>query len=275
MQAERKPPEDFITWMIRLAISEQKPWLPDPTALSKSLLPIEFASLHTTVLTGHSWMLDLLTMPASTTTFDLLSDEMKVHGPADGLGWSKPALQSLIRLDSSIRESQRLSNFSDTLLERVVVSPAGLVLPGSDFLLPPGIHLTVNLEGTHHDESLYRNALAYNPLRYAHLCEEAMTTNTHQQQQQQNSLIKPQTLGMVSTSNGHLAFGHGLHACPGRFFVAHELKLIMAHLLRSYEFRHGGQRPRSRWIGPLTVPPMGVCIEVRRRRKVGVSVDGS
>ncbi|KAF4595698.1 Ent-kaurene oxidase [Ophiocordyceps camponoti-floridani] len=158
--------------MIRLAISEQKPWLLDPA-----------------------------------------------HGPSDGLGWSKPALQSPIRLDSSIRESRRLSNFSDTLLERVVASPAGLVLPRSDCVLPPGIHLTVNLEGAHHDESLYRNALAYNPLRYARLRRRWQWS-------------------VPATDMS--PFGHGRHACPGRFFVAHELKLITAYLLRNYVFRLGG-----------------------------------
>ena len=36
---------------------------------------------------------------------------------------------------------------------------------------------------------------------------------------------------LVSTSADHLAFGHGKHACAGRFFVAHETKIALSHLL--------------------------------------------
>lgn len=31
---------------------------------------------------------------------------------------------------------------------------------------------------------------------------------------------------LVTTSPNHLAFGHGKHACPGRFFAATEIKII-------------------------------------------------
>ncbi|CAG8620190.1 8586_t:CDS:2, partial [Scutellospora calospora] len=35
--------------------------------------------------------------------------------------------------------------------------------------------------------------------------------------------------------NGYLAFGHGRHACPGRFLAIHEIKLIIYFLLRKYK----------------------------------------
>ncbi|PFH59822.1 hypothetical protein XA68_11840 [Ophiocordyceps unilateralis] len=251
-----QPPEDFITWMIRLAKQERKAWLLKPAELSTCLLPLEFASIHTTVLTGHSWMLDLLSMPSEAAILDVLADEIDGQAPAAGLPWTKATLQSLVRVDSSIRESQRISNFSDTLLERVVVAPSGLRHPDFDWTLPRGIHLTVNLDGTHHDELLYEDPLVYHPLRYAHMRERGGDGDG----------AKPQTLGMVSTSDRHLAFGHGRHACPGRFFVAHELKLIIAHLVRNYDFQPISQRPSSRWIGAIVVPPLGACIQVRRKR---------
>ena len=42
---------------------------------------------------------------------------------------------------------------------------------------------------------------------------------------------------LVSTSVDHLAFGHGKHACAGRFFVAHETKIALSHLLLKYEWK--------------------------------------
>lgn len=42
---------------------------------------------------------------------------------------------------------------------------------------------------------------------------------------------------LVSTSPDHLAFGHGLHACPGSFFAANEIKLALCHLLLKYDWK--------------------------------------
>jgi cytochrome P450 len=40
----------------------------------------------------------------------------------------------------------------------------------------------------------------------------------------------------VTTSPESLGFGHGQHACPGRFFAANEVKVLLCHLLLKYDF---------------------------------------
>src|SRR3569833_79485 len=55
-----EPPEDFITWDIRMAKAEGRASELDPATISKRLLPVEFAAIHTTVLTGHFVVMDLL-----------------------------------------------------------------------------------------------------------------------------------------------------------------------------------------------------------------------
>lgn len=44
-----------------------------------------------------------------------------------------------------------------------------------------------------------------------------------------------------------LAFGYGIHACPGRSFAVAELKLIVAHLIQNYDIRleAGKTRPKN------------------------------
>lgn len=42
---------------------------------------------------------------------------------------------------------------------------------------------------------------------------------------------------LVSTSPDHLAFGHGSHACPGRFFASNEVKVALCHLLLKYDWK--------------------------------------
>ncbi len=41
----------------------------------------------------------------------------------------------------------------------------------------------------------------------------------------------------VSPSKENLAFGLGRHACPGRFFAANEIKLILSRLLLDFDIK--------------------------------------
>jgi cytochrome P450 len=41
----------------------------------------------------------------------------------------------------------------------------------------------------------------------------------------------------VTTSPDCTVFGHGHHACPGRFFASNELKLLISHLIMYYDWK--------------------------------------
>jgi cytochrome P450 len=53
---------------------------------------------------------------------------------------------------------------------------------------------------------------------------------------------------LVTTGHEQLAFGHGLHACPGRFFASNELKVILVELLRRYDLALG---PNGETVGDV------------------------
>lgn len=53
---------------------------------------------------------------------------------------------------------------------------------------------------------------------------------------------------------------------PGRFFVAHELKMILAYLVNNYEIKPIAGRPKKQWLGQTIIPPLKVMIQVRRRK---------
>lgn len=42
---------------------------------------------------------------------------------------------------------------------------------------------------------------------------------------------------LVSTGQNHLGFGHGVHACPGRFFASNEVKIALCHLILKYDWK--------------------------------------
>jgi hypothetical protein len=52
---------------------------------------------------------------------------------------------------------------------------------------------------------------------------------------------------------------------PGRFFVAHELKMVLAYFLNNYEIKPISERPKPQWLGQNIIPPLQAKIEVRRR----------
>lgn len=43
---------------------------------------------------------------------------------------------------------------------------------------------------------------------------------------------------MVTVSPTALTFGYGRHACPGRFFAANEIKMIMGHAILGYDIKN-------------------------------------
>lgn len=45
----------------------------------------------------------------------------------------------------------------------------------------------------------------------------------------------------VATSPDHLVFGHGKHACPGRFFAGNEVKVVLIYLLMKYDWKFASE----------------------------------
>lgn len=57
----------------------------------------------------------------------------------------------------------------------------------------------------------------------------------------------------VTTAPEHLAFGHGMHSCPGRFFASNEVKVILVHLLLKYDWKWAaGGHKEDKYGGMLT-----------------------
>lgn len=69
----------------------------------------------------------------------------------------------------------------------------------------------------------------------------------------------------VSLDDAFLGFGFGKHACPGRFFALHEMKLFVAHMLLNYEIEPLPTRAPAWPLVWLNLPLNGAKIRVRRR----------
>jgi cytochrome P450 len=80
---------------------------------------------------------------------------------------------------------------------------------------------------------------------------------------------QPHKYQFVTTNSSHsMAFGHGKHACPGRFFAANEIKTISAYLIRHYDLKAPDDwngRPASLIFGHNLSPNPMLNILMRRR----------
>lgn len=71
---------------------------------------------------------------------------------------------------------------------------------------------------------------------------------------------------LVTTTTEGMGFGLGTHACPGRFFAASNMKVMLAYLLRNYEFERAddtGVDAFPHFIEYITNPK--AKLRVRRR----------
>jgi cytochrome P450 len=66
-------------------------------------------------------------------------------------------------------------------------------------------------------------------------------------------------------SDHFLAWGHGRHACPGRFFAAHLMKIMLAHVLVNYDITAEGPRPKGLDRNEFPIPSVTATFKVKRR----------
>lgn len=265
-----QPPDDYITWQITLAKAEGRTDEVNPHRIAQRLMPINFGSIHTTVLTGLGVFLDMLAHDTEQNILDSIREEIVQVKKEEPEGfWTKGGLAKLHRLDSAIRESMRISGFSQTLVARKVVAPEGLTDPVSGQHFTYGTMLSCPVWGTHHDAELYGDtAESYDAFRYSREREQFASRTDAAKVAEEG--LKVAQMGMVTTSVEHFPFGHGRHACPGRFFVATELKAFFAYVLMNYDLKPLKERPMGSWAGKTLVPPTGATMEIRKRKKTVV-----
>ncbi|OMP87111.1 Ent-kaurene oxidase [Diplodia seriata] len=268
-----KEPNDYLSWHIRLARREGRADELDPTRVTQRVLPLNFASIHTTVMTAHAVLLDLLAADPAAGFVDGIRDEAARVYAEEGGAWTKDGLARLLRADSAIRESMRVSAFAQTLVGRKVVAPGGLTNAAEGWHAPPGAKLSLPLWGALHDADLFERPDSFDAFRHSRereAWEEARRSTTTGGERSasgdREEGLRLKQKGMVTTGDTHFPWGHGRHACPGRFFVAHELKMLLAYLFLNYDVKPLAERPKTRWIGMNIVPAVDARIEVRRKK---------
>lgn len=139
-----------------------------------------------------------------------------------------------------------------------------------DCTSPCGTKVGTASHAIHHDEDIYENATTYQPFRFSQAREELSAKpcpkKEHHDGEIRSRLLRSASLSAVTTSDTFLPFGHGRHACPGRFFASTQIKMLLAYIIMNYDIEPKAARPANRCVGQTIVPPLKATLSVRRRK---------
>jgi len=267
-------PNDFLTWMVRESFKRTTPQERSAPALAYRLLLLNFAAVSTSTIAATNALLDIISAPSSQNIIAALRDEALNVLHENNLVWTKASVAKLHRLDSAIRESSRVSGVGGTGLARRVRAANGIVLENGVWV-PKGATVGVAQEGIHFDENFYERAWEFDAFRFSRSKEELTSEGSRAKDETagetDNTVTKKprRNEDLVTTSPHFLAFSHGLHACPGRFFAANQLKLLIVHFVLNYDVQPLATRPPNTALGDVMIPPLKATMRVRRKaRKV-------
>ncbi|KAI0202679.1 cytochrome P450 [Astrocystis sublimbata] len=205
--AGEKPPKvaDTIGWMYDVAKGKN-------VDLVSGQLLLTMAAIHTTTEGLCRALLDLCKHPEFV---QQLRDE--IIDVVGRNGWARTTLYQLRLMDSFLKESSRLTPLSIMSMNRYIDKTVTL---SDGTTLPKGARMAVM--GDFANPAIYPEPEKFDASRFV---------SKRQAPGQENSWQ------FVTTSASHLNFGHGEHACPGRFFASNEIKIILCHLLLKYDWR--------------------------------------
>lgn len=130
--------------------------------------------------------------------------------------------------------------------DRTVRQPLTL---SNGFTLPVGARIAVAAGAISLDEAVWKDSSTFDGFRFAKIrLSSPELANAHQ---------------FVTTSPSAMHFGHGRHACPGRFLAGSEIKIIMALMLLKYDIKleDGSKgRPPNSAFGSMVQADVGATI---------------
>ncbi|KAI0267017.1 cytochrome P450 [Gloeopeniophorella convolvens] len=236
-------PNDFLMWLMSEAQGPER----SLEGLARRMMLVNFASIHSTSLTTMKALYRLIAHPEYVEGL-----RQDVEAAVAEEGWTKAGMDKMLKVDSFLRESQRLQGMGLLSLSRVTLKPFTF---SNGLTIPAGVNVAVAVQATHEDQETYAKPKDFDGFRFAKLREVDHDA----------TMGKYQT---VSTSPEHLPFGHGRHACPGRFFAVNEIKTLLATIVTRYDlkFEDGKGMPPEICFASALIP-RSVDVMVRKRQK--------
>jgi len=162
---------DYTTWNINEVAGD--PVERTPQKIAHRIMTLNFAAIHTSTFTATNVLFDLYSSPSVELYIKEIREEVVQALAESGGQWDKTAIAKLIKTDSAVRESLRISTFMTTGMDRVVVDPHGVTM-NTGLHLPQGTRIGTSTYMIHHDDSIYENAKNYDAFRFSRPREAAI-----------------------------------------------------------------------------------------------------
>jgi len=224
-------PNDLLMWLM----SEAKGVERSVEGLAWRLFAVNLASIHSTSLTFTQVLYRLLANPEY---IEPLRQEVEAAVAEEG--WTKAGMDKMHKMDSFLRETQRLDGLGFVAVTRLALRPFTF---SNGVTVPAGTLVSIPAAVANRDERVYHNPDKFDGFRFAKLRESEADTVTSRYQ-------------IVSPSSENLTFGLGRHTCPGRFFAVNEIKALFAHIVTTYDIKleDGKGVPPEVWISGARFP---------------------
>ncbi|KAF2830054.1 ent-kaurene oxidase [Ophiobolus disseminans] len=223
MEAEKadpdwQRPDDMMQWLLSHGAEHGKQSV---ESLANTQLGLIFAAIHTTTMTATNLLYTLASTPEY--IVPLREEVREAMAENDGKITTR-ALQHMVKLDSYMKEVTRLYPPGITSFARRVLK--GITLSNGQYI-PAGVIIEVPAQAIYTDSDHFPDSGTFDGFRHYKL-RQGGTASDHARNQ------------FVTTNELNLAFGYGRHACPGRFFAANEIKMIIARLLLDFDIKMPG-----------------------------------
>jgi len=223
-------PNDMLMWLMDEAKGVER----SLEGVARRLLIVNFAAIHSTSQTFTQVLYRLLANPQY---IEPLRQEVEAVVAEEG--WTKVAMDKLHKIDSFLKETQRVDGLTTLVMSRIALRPFTF---SNGVTIPAGTLVSIPASAVHTDEKIYPNPDEFDGFRFAKLRKSEGDSATSRYQ-------------AISSSTEHLAFALGKHTCPGRFFAANEMKALLAYIVVTYDikFEEGTEAPRELCIAGLRI----------------------
>ncbi|KAL1677468.1 cytochrome P450 [Schizophyllum commune] len=266
---------DLIMWLMKEDNGGEKDKLHD---LALRLIASNFAAIHTTSMTFTHALYDLAAHPEYANYLRMEIQEMVTRG-----GWRKNTIDGMHLHDSFLRESMRMRALRQLSIMRKTLQPFTFEsAAGGPVTLPAGVLVFAATPAVHFDPAEYGdNAHDFEPFRFVPTWlkryygipytvppgTETMEEITESHDEGNIFIPTSPRNHLVSASSNFLGWGGGKHQCPGRFFAAVEMKMMLAYIVGRFDggALKSGPRPKDSRIEANCFPNPWAEVRIRRR----------
>ncbi|KAJ7112121.1 cytochrome P450 [Mycena epipterygia] len=231
--AQQDNPSTITDLLLRYAPEED---LNDAKRLAIRVVHLNMASIHTSsIFTTHA-LFELARLPPD--QIEQIRAEMVAAIDSEGSVCNKAAVGKFHMLDSLLKEVGRYHSLFAVGSSRVTLREAVIA---DGIVLPPGSVVSLAPKPLHYNPEVYPDPMTFDPFRFSRL-----RTGENDARQ-----------AFTQLSNDYIVFGVGTHACPGRFFAALKIKVILCEILLNYDvtFPDGASTtPKPFAFNVFTVP---------------------